>query len=200
MLQLNQKLVLRERYAKFYSVLSKEDSAVAITKLNITETERLFCYKKQTKKQTKTIQIEVEQKKQKVNPWLSIGAEYQSCFSAYDSSLISLEDSNCFLCFTLVISQMFHILCFCQSFNVFHLVLFIKLSWFSGYFEAIGKFIHEHEGDKFVAKEACKRPRFILRCCMGTYMTGALINGDASGCKESHFYSLPFGEAEASRC
>ena len=76
MLQLNQKLVLRERYAKFYSVLSKDDSAVAITKLNITETERLFCYKKQTNKQTKTIQIEVEQKKQKVNPWLSIGAEY----------------------------------------------------------------------------------------------------------------------------
>ena len=113
MLQLNQKLVLRERYAKFYSVLSKEDSAVAITKLNITETERLFCYKKQTKKQTKTIQIEVEQKKQKVNPWLSIGAEYQSCLSACDSSLITLEDSNCFLCFTLVISQMFHILCFC---------------------------------------------------------------------------------------
>ena len=52
MLQLNQKLVLRERYAKFHSVLSKEDSAVAITKLNITETERLFCYKKQTNKQT----------------------------------------------------------------------------------------------------------------------------------------------------
>ena len=51
MLQLNQKLVLRERYPKFYSVLSREDSAVAITKLNITETERLFCYKKQANKQ-----------------------------------------------------------------------------------------------------------------------------------------------------
>ena len=38
---------------------------------------------------------------------------------------------------------------------------------------------------------------------MGTYIYDvlvALIKGDASGCKESQFYSLPFGQAQASIC
>ena len=46
-------------------MLSREDSAVAITILNITETERLFCNKsKQKNKQTKKFKIEESKAKE----------------------------------------------------------------------------------------------------------------------------------------